>query len=126
MKKIIKTITILIILVTLSFSCFNVLQVFAAQSLVPDVNYYKLDENATIPNEVTDVGNTIVGLIQVIGTIIAVVTLMIMGIKYMAASVEEKANYKKTMIPYIIGCILLFATVTIVSAIYQLIEPLNQ
>lgn len=126
MKKIIKTITILIILVTLSFSCFNVLQVFAAQSLVPDVNYYKPDENATIPNEVTDVGNTIVGLIQVIGTIIAVVTLMIMGIKYMAASVEEKANYKKTMIPYIIGCILLFATVTIVSAIYQLIEPLNQ
>ena len=102
------------------------MKVFATQSLVPDVNFYKPDNNAAVPNEVTDIGGKVVGIFQVIGTIIAVVTLMIMGIKYMTAGVEEKANYKKTMIPYLIGCVLLYATVTIVNAVYHLIDPLNQ
>ena len=44
---------------------------------------------------------------------------MILGIKYMIGSVEEKAEYKKTMMPYIIGTTILFAASTIVSIIYN-------
>lgn len=33
---------------------------------------------------------------------------MIIGIKYMTGSLEEKANYKKTMVPYLVGCVILF------------------
>lgn len=120
-----KTRRILIILLVLVLSCFNVINVYATQSIVPDVNYYKPTEEE-VSNEVLDVAGGIVSLLQVLGTVIAVITIMIMGIKYMAGSVEEKATYKKSMIPYLIGCILLFATVTIINAVYHLVYELTQ
>lgn len=62
---------------------------------------------------VSGIGNQILGIIQVIGTVIAVGVLMVLGIKYMMGSAEEKAEYKKTMIPYLIGAVLLFAAVNL-------------
>ena len=62
----------------------------------------------------------IVGIIQIIGIVVAVVILLVLGIKYMTGSAQEKAEYKKTMIPYIIGAILIFAASTIVNVIFNL------
>lgn len=67
----------------------------------------------------TEIGNKILGLIQVTGTLISVGALMIMGIRYMMGSLEERASYKKSMIPYIVGAVLLFAAVNITSIIYN-------
>lgn len=125
MKKTTKIISVFIIVFTLMSTCFNIVNVYATQTTVPDVNYYKPNE-ADIPNEVTDVAGSIVSLLQVVGTIIAVITIMILGIKYMMGSVQERAEYKKSMIPYLVGCILLFATITIVNAVYHLLKPLQQ
>lgn len=62
----------------------------------------------------------ILGTINILGTILSVVILMIIGIKYMLGSVEEKAEYKKTMMSYVIGAILLFAVPTIANVIYNI------
>lgn len=77
------------------------------------------------PGEVTDatklqkLGNAIVGIIQVIGSGVSVVVLVIIGIKYMIGTVEEKAQYKQTLVPYLVGAVLLFATSNVVSMIYD-------
>ena len=42
------------------------------------------------------------------------------GIKYITGSVQEKANFKATMIPYLVGVALLVITPTIVRIIYEL------
>lgn len=68
---------------------------------------------------IQDVGNNLMGTIQVVGIVIAVVILMIIGIKYMMGSAEEKAEYKKTMIPYIVGAVLIFAASTIANLAYN-------
>lgn len=68
-----------------------------------------------------DLGKTIIGAIQAVGTIISVAILVILGIKYVMGSVEERAEYKKSMIPYLIGAILLFATPKIAGAIYTVV-----
>ena len=44
----------------------------------------------------------------IIGIIIAVIVGTILGIKFMIGSVEEKADIKKLLIPYIVGCIVVF------------------
>ena len=44
---------------------------------------------------------------------------MVLGIKYMMGSAEEKAEYKKTMIPYVVGAILIFAATTIANAVFN-------
>ena len=68
---------------------------------------------------VQDTGNKILGMMQTVGTIIAVGVLMVLGIKYMMGSAEEKASYKKTMIPYLVGAVLIFAATNIASMVYD-------
>ena len=65
-------------------------------------------------------GNSIVKVISTIGVVISVVMLIILGIKYMMGSVEEKAEYKKTLMPYVIGAGLVFAASTIAQIIYNI------
>ncbi len=77
------------------------------------------NSSATGTTEVKDFGQNIMGVVQVAGVVIAVVVVMILGIKYMMGSAEEKAEYKKTMIPYLVGAILVFAASTIANVVYQ-------
>lgn len=37
----------------------------------------------------------------------------------MLGSAEERADYKKTMMPYLIGAVLIFASVTIANMVYK-------
>lgn len=69
--------------------------------------------------------NQILGIIQVVGTIIAVGVLMVLGIKYMMGSAQEKAEYKKTFIPYIIGAILLFAAVNLANLVVGFAQSIH-
>lgn len=69
--------------------------------------------------EVTNTGKKIVGIVQVVGVVVAVVVILVIGIKYLVGSAEQKAEYKKTMIPYIVGAVLVFAGSTIVNVIYN-------
>ncbi len=57
-----------------------------------------------------------------IGTITSVLALIIIGIKYMVGSVEEKAEYKKTMQPYLIGTVMVFSITNIIFIIEKLVS----
>lgn len=61
----------------------------------------------------------ILGVVQAIGIGVAVVILVVIGIKYMMGSAEEKADYKKTMIPYVVGAALIGTAPSIASAVYN-------
>lgn len=69
--------------------------------------------------EITNVGNSIVGILQVVGIVLSVIVLIIIGIKYMMGSAEEKAEYKKTLMPYVVGAALIFAASAFAQVIYQ-------
>lgn len=66
------------------------------------------------------VGANIVDVISTIGIIVAVIVLLVLGIKYMMGSASEKAEYKKTMIPYLIGAVLIFGASAIAKAVIQM------
>ena len=84
-----------------------------------------LDDAFDDAGGLVDMGATLIGIIRVIGIIVTVVTLMILGIKYMTGSVQEKADYKKTMIPYLIGAILIFGASAIAKAVIAISENLT-
>ncbi len=64
----------------------------------------------------------VLGVIQAIGIIVSVAMIGIVGIKYMLGSVEEKAEYKKTVISYAIGAVLVFSITTVPEIIYKLVH----
>ena len=81
--------------------------VFAVPSgLSPDAN------QATAFNKI---GSTVLGYIQWFGYTMAVGMLLYIGIKYMMASANDKADLKKGAINYVIGAIVIAAATTIVG-----------
>ena len=76
-------------------------------------------------NELLRIGNNILGWINLFATIISVIVIGIIGIKYMVGSIEERAEYKKNMKPYIIGCVLIFGITTFLDIIVNIVQALN-
>ena len=85
-------------------------------------NYKPGGISSTDSDKIVNKVNPILGTITVIGIVISAITLTVLGIKYMIGSVEEKAEYKKSMIPYIIGVVLLLAASTAVGLIAKLTQ----
>lgn len=112
MRKINKILTVFVIIILLTSVCFNV---FAA--IDPD-DYEPTDPTVTESSEMTKRVGVILGIVRNISAVVAVISMMILGIKYMFASVEDRANYKTTMMPYIIGCVMAVSGTAIVSFIY--------
>ena len=137
MEKKIKKFIILFIIFTI-FNIFYINQSFARQvqgttsaessggggvtTINPsDYKPAELTEDSTV----TAMGNRVIGAVQAVGSIASVVMLVVIGIKYMVGSVEEKAEYKNTMIYYIVGAILVFAISNISAIIYNWASTIN-
>lgn len=108
--------------------CFAIVATMSATVLATggtDIGGVSINPTAPTDKTYQNVGNKVIGIIQVIGIIISVACLMILGIKYMMGSAEEKAEYKKTFIPYIVGAILLFAASALANSIYKLASGLG-
>lgn len=89
-----------------------------------NVNNFK-PGNITDSNLIVDKAKLILGYVQIIGSVMAVIIISVIGIKYIYGSVEEKAEYKKTMIPYLIGAVFLFASSNLVQIIYDIMKTIN-
>lgn len=76
-------------------------------------------------NGVTTLGNDIVRVITTIGVVVSVIILIVLGIKYMMGSAEEKAEYKKTLMPYVIGAGLVFAASMLATLVYNVATGIN-
>lgn len=87
--------------------------------VVNDLNNWLVKEDIN-SSEIQDRAQKVLGIINVVGVILSVIILMILGIKYMIGSIEEKAEYKKTMFYYILGAIILFIAPTLANIIYNL------
>lgn len=105
---------LIIMLIIPSFICIsNATGLNAIQN--PDLYKQSTDDNTGA----IQIGNIIVGLIRTVGESIAVIMLLVIGIKYIMGSVEEKAEYKQSMWPYILGAILIFSGAALTNVIYQ-------
>lgn len=115
--------SIIIILVILNI-CSGVIATAGGTLVDPIKNpgAYKPSENLKTNNtEFVKRGNLVIGVIQLLGTAISVITLMTLGIRYMLASVQEKALYKETIGPYLIGAVMVFAIPNIIAVLYDFI-----
>ena len=62
----------------------------------------------------------ILSLIRTIGIAIGICVIAYLGIKYITGSVEEKADYKKSFIPLIVGIIVLMGVLQIAAMLFSL------
>ncbi len=81
--------------------------------------------NITATSGIVNLGSQIIGVVRTVGVLVAVVILLVLGIKYMMGSAEEKADYKKSMIPYLVGAVLIFAASAITGIVYDMASSIG-
>jgi len=123
MKKATKIIAVVLIMLTL---LLGISTISSADSVDPGQIANGLHGTTSDAQEdITGIGNQIIGIITTVGVVVAVVILLVLGIKYMMGSASEKAEYKKTMIPYLVGAILIFGASAITQVVVNIASGLN-
>ena len=74
--------------------------------------------------DLKDISNTIYNILLGIGIIIAVAVGLILGIKFMLGSVEQKADIKNMLVPYVIGCVIIFGAFTIWKIVVDILQSM--
>lgn len=100
--------------------------------LLPN-NSYAMNVSDELGNDLTKYGTVqndsptfekkvgvIIGVIQTLGSAISLIALIVLGIRYMMGSVEEKAEYKKTLLPYALGALMVFGISNLLSIVYDI------
>ena len=120
-KTLVKTLKIITILAIIIF-LFTPICLAGGTPTTIDPNEWKPDDlEMQDYDEVVDVAVVIIAVIRYVGVAVSIIVLLIIGIKYMTGTVQEKAEYKKTMIPYLIGVFIFFALSQILPLIIGLI-----
>lgn len=72
--------------------------------------------------QIKTVSDQIYNILLAVGTVIAVIVGAILGIQFMVGSMDEKAKVKESLIPFVIGCIIIFGA----FGIWKLIATILQ
>ena len=91
----------------------------ALGTLKSNIDDYKVsaEENTTVTNLI----NTILGILTAVGAVMAVVIIAMIGFGYVMGSAEEKAVNKEQLITLLVGAIVLIAGSQIVKLIYNVV-----
>lgn len=74
---------------------------------------------------IQDTSNFIYNVLLTIGIIVAVICGAIIAIQFITGSIEEKANMKEKLIPYIVGCIIVFGAFGIWKIALLVLRPIE-
>lgn len=69
-----------------------------------------------------NVSDVVYNVLLAVGIIAAVIVGLIIGIKYMMGSVEQKAETKELLAPYIVGCVIIFGAFAIWKIVVELLN----
>lgn len=119
MKLISMVVVIMIMIFTLLSVVYEVKADFNPGNIIDKVG----TEANTVNVDTTSLNSKagkILAYIRNIAVIAGVIIITILGVKYMTGSLEEKAEYKKSFIPLIVGIIVIMAATAIATTIFSI------
>lgn len=97
----------------------GVIEIASSDFVDPTENPDWWEPTESEESELTEKAGTLLGVINVLGVVSAVIALVLLGMKYFLGSVQEKADFKNSLWLYILGIILLVACTTIPNIIFN-------
>jgi hypothetical protein len=85
-----------------------------------DTNDYK-PKDQTGGAQLQNIATLIISGVQMVGSAVSIIAIVIIGIKYMLGSVEERSEYKKSMGPYLIGALMVFGISNVIGLIQDIV-----
>ena len=59
-------------------------------------------------DDIHELSDSLYNILLIIGTVIAMIVGVVLGIQFITGSVEAKSKVKESLIPYVVGCIVIF------------------
>ena len=115
MKKYISIILIILIL------CSSTL-VLATNDPIGAMDGY---QNQADSEWLNSIGSKIYGIILTVGSAIAIIGLIVMGIRFVTAAPSEKAKIKEDLIGFTIGVVILFCAIGIIGILKNIGEQVE-
>ena len=81
-----------------------------------------VNSNTIVPTDesIRATSNLIYNVLPILGILIIIIWGMVLGIKFITGSVEQQAEVKKGLIPYGVGCVIIFGAYTIWSIVVNI------
>ena len=113
MIKKIYAILIMALILFAFFSAYSYTQALSIDNIIGCanelVNEGKPNANNVINFDVLgETSNLVYNLLLILGVCVAVIVATVLGIQFITGSVEQKVKVKETLIPFVIGCAVLF------------------
>jgi len=117
MKKVLVTLVIAVILLTLATTVF-----------ASDINLgqYQGNTSGQVAQSANNIINIILGVVKIVAVGVAVIMLVVLAIRYMTASPSEKGDLKQNAFKYVIGALILFGGVAILQMLQYAGQQLSQ
>ena len=117
MKKTLKILSV--VLLSVAFLLTFAQPISFARS---DVNTVigQTESNNEMSNELGGIAGTVINWIWGISIIVAIIVVMVIGIKFIIGGTQEKAEYKKSLMPVAVGVILVVFATTLVKFLFSM------
>ena len=127
MKKSLSFKLILTLLMTFCIFSLMIPKTYALGDIISSADNFiedgKNEKNVGLDEGVIqELSNTVYNILFILGIVIAVIWGLVIAIKFITGSVEEKAEVKKTLIPYVAGCVVLFGAFTIWKLVVTILQ----
>ena len=115
---------LIVMAVLFSYNC-----VFAGNATAAPTNFLSpssiVAQSDSTADSLRNTTGIILAVVQVIGVSVAVIMLLVVGIKYMYSAPNDRAEIKKHMVVYVVGAVVLFASSGILGIIRGFVDPSN-
>lgn len=116
MKKSLKKISAILISIVLLFAMIQPVS-FAINKTIPDLENLGGSE---MDSGINSIAGTVINWIWGISIVVAVIVVMVIGLKFIIGSTQEKAEYKKSLIPLVVGVVLIVFATTLVKFLFSM------
>ena len=122
-KKVMRIIAVLLAAAVVVSLAGNV---FAAGEDGLDLSAFNgIQDTSKASDSVTRIIGALINIIQIIGSGVAIIMLIVLAIKYISAAPSDKADIKKHAVVYVVGAIVLFAATGILQIIKNFSGNIN-
>lgn len=119
------SIKILVLFILMLCVCASILNIYTnaaddyGTTMLKELNEVEKGEKeeSTATKSINNIVTVVITIVRIIGVTVAIVMLLAVAMKYMAAAPGEKADIKKSAVVYVVGAIVLFAVTGILGII---------
>ncbi len=108
-KKILKKALIILLLSIFLIYTYNIISSASYSTIDPDFILKDAKDNSGTGKSMLKIVQSLLTIIQVVASGVAVIMIIVLAIKYMSAAPGDKADIKKSATVYIVGAIILFS-----------------